>query len=35
MGMGYNPLFKQWSWSKNMDVNYAMYAQKFQPNPKS
>jgi 2-polyprenyl-3-methyl-5-hydroxy-6-metoxy-1,4-benzoquinol methylase len=30
MGMFYNPLTKNWSWSKDKGINYAMTAQKFQ-----
>lgn len=29
MGMCYNPVTRNWSWTNNKDVNYALYAQKF------
>lgn len=32
MGMAYNPLTKNWCWSKDNSVNFALYAQKFVTN---
>jgi ubiquinone biosynthesis O-methyltransferase len=31
MGMLYNPLTRQWSWSEHSGINYALYGQKMKP----
>ena len=32
MGMFYNPVTKNWSWSRDKSVNYALTGQKFSTN---